>query len=59
MFDNHFSQFLLHLVNQNHSMRMVLVNIFTHVKKVLLLFPIFSKFVKPKPEHAYGVIYYV
>ena len=32
IFVSHFSQFLLHLVNQNHSMRIVLVNIFTHVK---------------------------
>jgi len=59
IFVSHFSQFLLHLVNQNHSLRIVLVNIFTHVKKLLLLFPIVSKFVKWKPEHGYGVVFYL
>jgi len=32
IFVSHFSQFLLHFVNLNHSLRIVLVNIFTHVK---------------------------
>ena len=59
MFVSHISQFLLHLVNQNHNMRIVLVNIFTHVKKLLLLFLIVSKFVKSKPEHVCGVIFYL
>ena len=39
IFVSHFSQFLLHLVNQNHSLRIVLVNIFTHVKKIAFAFP--------------------